>query len=610
MITLGVAFGYHDSSAAIVKDGQLLAASLEDRFTRQKHDDNFPTHAIKACLKQAGLTLADIDEIAFHEDPQLKFTRILCAGFEAFPHSRGEFVSAMKSWLGHKLWAVNKISKKLDIHPSHIQTLDHHLSHAANAFCGSRFNSAAIMVVDAVGDWACTATYRAQWTEGRLKIEKLHEVKFPHSLGLVYSAITEYLGFTPNDGECSTMALAAFGEPRFLADLEEIVALKEDGSYFVDQSYFNFTKFYQRGCSEKFIERFGPPLEKSQSYPFSCFDLEKNEKAPEHLKRFADMAASVQKLFERHIISTAQALQAQTGEINLCFAGGGALNCVANSYLLKETAFQDLYIPIDPGDGGSSIGAAYYLNTQRPVGKAADSSYLPYLGNEEDVSLDVSMIEHLSAGYLKRYSKESFGKLSYKGFSTETCESDEKLVELVARELAERKIVGWFQGRGEMGPRALGNRSILIRPDDQEVALRLSTRVKERAEFRPYALAMTGEESLEVLDGDYRHLSPYRRMQIASTVREEVRPQVSSCIHVDGTTRPQICLEDENPRFHALLNAYKKISGKACLLNTSFNAKGYPMVGTPLLALVMFVRSDMDLLVLDRTIIRKTYETA
>ena len=606
MKVLGVSYGYHDASASVVVDGEVVAAAAEERFTRQKHDANFPTYAIDYCLKEAGLTTLDLDQAVFHEDPHAKFSRVLCSAMAAYPDTRREFVESMKAWLGRKLWAVNSISARLDLPPEKITYLGHHFSHAVQAFMGSGFAEAGILVVDAVGDWACSALYRGAWRDGRPEVVRLLEVGFPNSLGLFYSAVTAYLGFSPNDSEASTMALSAFGEPRFADEVRAIVTEAEGGLYEVDQSYFNFTRFFRGPVTEKFIAAFGPPRDPGVPLPWNSFERATGVSAD--AQRLADVAASVQTVLEERVLGLAQKLHTLSPSANLCFAGGVSLNCVLDYRLLTESPFTSIHVPPDPGDGGTSVGTALYYEAQKAGGEPARHVYTPYQGASFDESEDVKIVDFIKPERFLPYLKPGVVLPDGSRWRYRTYRDRAEMIGAVADRLMKKEIVGWVQGRAEMGPRALGNRSILIRPDDTTLAMRLSRRVKERAPMRPYAFSVAERDALKTLAIAPDHVRFQRWMQYAVPVSPEAMAKLRAAVHIDGTTRPQVCHPEDNPIFHELLLTFGERFGLAALLNTSFNPSGYPMVTAPPEAMAMFARTEMDALVLNNTVIWKDVE--
>jgi carbamoyltransferase len=600
---LGVSYGYHDASACLVVDGRIVAAAAEERFSRQKHDASFPALAIDYCLGEVGLSTSDLDQAVFHEDPHAKFSRVLCSAMAAFPDSRREFVASMKSWLGRKLWAVNTISSRLDMAPERITYLGHHFSHAVQAFMGSGFEESSILIVDAVGDWACSALYRGHWEDGRPRVERLLEVGFPNSLGLVYSAVTAYLGFNPNDSECSTMALATFGDAKFAEPMRAIVAQVEDGLYQVDQDYFNFASFFRGPVTERFIETFGPARRRQDALPFRSFGPQPTVGI--EAQRFADVARSLQVVLEERVLGLCHKLYGMAPSENLCFAGGVSLNCVCNQRVLTQSPFRRVHIPPDPGDGGTSVGTALYYAATQAGGSPERHQYTPYLGARFDESEAVDTVAFIEPSRIVPYLKSGVTMPAGTRWRTQRFADHAALCADVADRLIGGAIVGWVQGRSELGPRALGNRSILIRPDDTALASRLSERVKERASFRPYAFAVAVGDALATLAISPGSERNHRWMQYAAPVRQEAHARLSAALHVDGTSRPQVCYPEDNPEFHQLLVAFGERFGLQALLNTSFNPSGYPIVTTPVEAMAMFARTDMDVLVLGATVIWK-----
>ncbi len=606
MRVLGVSYGYHDSSACLVVDGRVVEARAEERLSRQKHDANFPALAISEVLGRHGLKPSDVDQVVFHEDPHAKFSRVLAAALSGFPHSRLEFVESMKAWLGRKLWSLPSLSSRLDVPPGKITYLSHHFSHAVQAFMGSGFEESAILVVDAVGDWASTALFKGRWESGRPVIERLFELGFPNSIGLVYSAFTAHLGFSPNDAECSTMALAAFGRPTFAEAMRQMVRPADDGTYDVDQSYFHFTNFYKGAVTGKFNALFGPSRPFSRKLPFASFGA--MQAVGDEEQRLADAAHAVQQMTEERLLALARRLHKEMPSENLCYAGGVSLNCVANRRLLADGPFKRIHIPPDPGDGGTAIGAALYGAALLGDATPASVRYGPFLGARHSAEADVAMMDHVKPAHVARYLKIGLESKTPLAFRSRTFASSAERAAFVADRLMEGRIVGWFQGAAELGPRALGNRSILIRPDDVALATRLSRDVKDRAAFRPYAFSVAAEGAPALLDLPPEHIDMHRWMQFSAAVRPQHVAQVRAALHVDLTTRPQVCTADENPGYHALLTAFGERFGLPVLLNTSFNPSGYPIVSTPAEALAMFARTGMDLLVLEDAVVWKETE--
>lgn len=588
--TLGLSYGFHDATAALVRDGQLIAAAAEERFTRQKHDDAFPKRAAEYCLATAGITVQDLTKIAYHERPAQTFTRVIASSLAAFPRSRREFTGSMKAWLGRKLWVASDVSKRLGVDPALIAFHGHHESHAAQAFLGSGLDEAAILTIDAVGEWA-TTTLAHGTREG---IKTLHTTEFPDSLGLVYSAFTAYLGFVPMDGECSVMALAAFGAPRYAGLIRKM-----------DQSYFNFFQFYEAPWTDKLVRELGPPRAPHNKLPFDALCDEQVPVTAED-QRFADVAASVQFVFEERLLELARRLKRETGAKTLCFAGGAALNCVANAKLMRAEIFESIYVPPDPGDGGAAVGAALLADATKESHAAKRSGqYGPFLGPKCDASAEHAMLPHIDPKGLRRHMKIGYQQPKSERWDYRRITDKTALINEVAELLNAGQIVGWCQGSAESGPRALGARSLLIRADDVALARRLSRDVKDRAAYRPYALSMTRAVAAELLDTDTPDAPLYRWMQASCSIRPAQRTKVRAGLHADGTTRPQVVDPAAQPLYHQLLEAFGTLSGTACLINTSFNESGAPLVTTAFEALAVFARTGLDALVVDDLLVRK-----
>ena len=599
MNVLGISAFYHDASAALIAEGRLIAAAAEERYTRQKHDPNFPKFAIDDCLKNAGLMAQDLDAVVFYEEPHTKFTRVLSSVLSGYPRTGGTFVRSMKDWMRTKLWLKNEISRRLDVNPAKIVFCPHHLSHAYQAFVGSPFDEAAVLTVDAVGEWASTGMFHAKMGDTP-EITSLDTIPYPHSLGLLYSAFTVFLGFMPNDGESSVMALASFGQPRYLEEVGKILRIQVDGTYEIDQTYLDH--FGRVPYTKKFVDLFGAPRNFKARLPFTTLGARTTEVSRDD-QRHADVAASIQRAIENALLALAGRLQGMTGVRNLCLAGGVALNCVANSVLLWRSAFENIYIPPDPGDGGAAIGAAAYGAFRE--NSCAGLSMSPYLGSNYDEEPDIAMLSHFDVSSWEAYRRPGASSLSGVRLETRRHRDFDRLVAEVVDELSAGRIVGWFQGRFENGPRALGNRSLLADPSRVDVAHRLSRSVKSRAEFRPYAFSVTAEDAPSCMSLGEAVPVPAKWMQMVADVKGKFQDPVRAAMHVDGTSRVQVCSHEENPRFHLLLSRYGEASGLGALLNTSFNDSGYPIVSTPAEALLMFARTDLDTLVINDSIVRK-----
>jgi carbamoyltransferase len=592
MRILGISGLYHDSAAALVVDGAIAAAAQEERFTRKKHDAEFPKHAVEYCLSVAGCGLEELDAVVFYDKPFIKFERLLETYLSFAPRGFQSFKMAMPLWLRDKLFQKQIIAKELkkfapgfDIEK--LLFTEHHLSHAASAFYPSPFEEAAVLTMDGVGEWA---TMTLAIGKGRdLKVHK--ELHFPHSLGLLYSAVTYYIGFKVNSGEYKVMGLAPYGTPRFAKlMLEKLVDLKEDGSFQLDQSYFNYGVGLTM-TNDSFAALFGEPVRRPEQL-LTQFHM--------------DMAASIQAVTEEIVLRLARSVRAETGQKNLCLAGGVALNCVANGKLLREGIFEGLWIQPAAGDAGGALGAAlagYHLFHGKPrqVPAKGDAMAGSYLGPEfSQAEIEAELV---AAG--ARF----------------TVMDDEVLIDATAQGLAEGKAVGWMQGRMEFGPRALGGRSILGDPRSPAMQKTLNLKVKYRESFRPFAPSVLREDVGDwfELDGD----SPY--MLLVADVRKELRREMTgeekalfgidklnvprstipAVTHVDYSARIQTVHAETNPRYHALISRFKALTGCPVVVNTSFNVRGEPIVCTPSDAFRCFMGSEIELLVVGNCLLRK-----
>jgi carbamoyltransferase len=551
MNILGISCFYHDSAACLIQDGRLVAAASEERFTRKKHDEAFPEEAIRYCLKAGGITAKDLDYVGFYDKPFLKFERLLSTYLSTFPRGFLSFSKAMPIWLKEKLWIPQLIRKNLK-YEGKILFTEHHLSHAASAFLVSPFKDAAILTVDGVGEWA-TASYGV----GRdREIDLFKEIRFPHSLGLLYSAFTYYLGFKVNSAEYKVMGLAPYGVPRYVDQVKKLIEIKDDGSFELDMDYFS----YHRGLrmvNGRFGSLFGgPPRD-----PESKLD-----------QRHKDIAASIQKVTEEVMLKMASYLHRETKMENLCLAGGVALNCVANGRILREGPFRDLFIQPAAGDAGGALGVAAYINHSLLGNPRMAPMENAFLGPEYD--------EEEILGTLKRY-----------GAPYRRLERDD-LVREVAALIEGQTVIGWFQGRMEFGPRALGSRSILAdarNPENKDV---VNLKIKFRESFRPFAPSVLEERISEYFEID--RPSPY--MLLVAPVREGKRV-IPSVTHVDHSARIQSISRTQNTLYYDLIREFDRRTGVPVIINTSFNVRGEPIVCSPDDAYRCFMRTHMDYLV-------------
>jgi carbamoyltransferase len=593
MNVLGISAFYHDSAAALVCDGAVVAAVQEERFTRRKHDPAFPEHAVRWCLAEAARAGTTIDRVAFYDKPFLKFERLLETYLAFAPRGFASFRKAMPVWIGEKLFQKDMLCRELRAiddslgDSERLLFAEHHFSHAASAFYPSPFAEAAVLTMDGVGEWATTSAGIGRGSE--LTLTK--EIHFPHSLGLLYSAFTYYTGFKVNSGEYKVMGLAPYGEPRFAATiLDKLIDLKPDGSFRLDLDYFDYCTGLTM-TNARFDALFGgPPREPSELLT----------------QRHMDLAASVQAVTEEVVVRLARALAAETGMKALCLAGGVALNCVANGRVLRDGAFRDIWIQPAAGDAGGAVGAAlaayhHHEGLPRPPSNGRDTMRGAYLGPayaQDDIETRLA-----AAG-------ARFAVLP-----------DDAMIDETAKTLAAEKAVGWFQGRMEFGPRALGARSILADPRSPAMQKTLNLKVKYRESFRPFAPSVLREDVAEwfELDADSPYMllvapvkrSRQRPMSDADRARFGIdklnvpRSDIPAVTHVDYSARIQTVHPDTSPRYHALISRFRALTGCPVLVNTSFNVRGEPIVNTPQDAFRCFMGSEIDLLVAGNCVLRK-----
>jgi len=593
MRVLGLSAFYHDSAAALIEDGNIVAAAQEERFTRKKHDSAFPSNAVDFCLDRAGIKMADVDYVAFYDKPFLKFERLLETYLAFAPRGFQSFRMAMPLWLKEKLFQKTLLRDEMKTWQPDFDWQkrllfgEHHQSHAASAFFPSPFEEAAVLTMDGVGEWATTSLAHGKGNS----LEMLKELHFPHSLGLLYSAFTYYTGFKVNSGEYKVMGLAPYGEPRF-KDLifERMIDLKEDGTFRLDQTYFDYCTGL-RMTNDKFAEVFGAKVRKA------------DEELTQH---HMDLAASVQAVTEEIVLRLARSVRKETGARNLCLAGGVALNCVANGKLLREKIFDNIWVQPAAGDAGGAVGAAYaayhgFMGQPRKLNGHMDGMAGSYLGPDYT---DDEIAERLTAAQAK------FTRLDRA-----------QMIEQTAQALAEEKAIGWMQGRMEFGPRALGGRSILGDPRSPSMQKTLNLKVKYRESFRPFAPAVLREDVEKYFD--IHNDSPYMLM-VAPVVENRRRPMtaaeealfgidklnvprsdIPAVTHVDYSARIQTVHEETNPTFYELLKSFKEKTGCSVLVNTSFNVRGEPIVCTPEDAFRCFMGSEIEVLVVGNCLLRK-----
>jgi len=591
---VGLSAYYHDSAAALLIDGRIIAAAQEERFTRKKHDAGFPRQALEYCLSEANLSLADVTSVVFYDKPLVKFERLLETYLTYAPQGFRSFAAAMPIWLKDKLFLKTTLRRELanvmggqDEPLPELLFAEHHESHAASAFYPSSFERAAVLCLDGVGEWATTSA----WLGSGRELTRLWEIRFPHSLGLLYSAFTYFAGFKVNSGEYKLMGLAPYGEPKYADTIRtHLVDIKDDGSFRLHMRYFNY-------CTG---------LTMTNRHFDDLFDGPRRQPESALTQREMDIAASIQTVTEEILLKLAASLHRETGEDNLCLAGGVALNCVGNGRLLRESPFKNIWIQPAAGDAGGALGCAQVAwYADRSHGRTVDSpdsmrgSFLgPHFSNDQIEA----QLNDLNA---------EFQRLS-----------EDPLIEEVARLLEAGNVVGWFQGRMEFGPRALGGRSILGDPRDPQMQETMNLKIKYRESFRPFAPSVLAERVSDYFDLD--HKSPYmlivapvtKEQRVPMTLEQDrlfgieklnvARSNLPAITHVDYSARVQTVHSDTNPRYHALLKAFEARTGCGVLINTSFNVRGEPIVGTPTDAYRCFMRTQMDYLVVENCLLSKS----
>jgi carbamoyltransferase len=571
MYILGISCFYHDASAALLKDGKIIAAAEEERFTRKKHDTSFPLNAIKFCLQDAGISISDIDFVGFYEKPLLKFERVLSQHLEMFPKSLKTFISSFPSWINEKLRVIRIIRKKLK-YRGDILFVEHHLAHAGSAFLLSPFKKAAIVTVDGVGEWTTTA----YGIGNENSIHLMKEIKFPHSLGLLYSTITAYLGFSVNNSEYKVMGLSPYGDMnkrtnKFYRRLRKVIDIKEDGSYRLRMKYFKY-HYSDRMPSKRLCRLLGGPVRKPES---------------EVTQRHKDIAAALQIIYEEVLFKILNHAYKKTKCENLVLAGGCGLNSVANGKILKKTHFKKIWIQPNSSDGGTSMGVASY-------------AYHALLGKTRNFQLKYAYLgPAFSEGKIKNFLDKN--KIKYSQFRDE-----KELIRKTAKLIHENNVVGWFQGRMEWGPRALGARSILANPCNPKAKELLNTKVKHREKFRPFAPVVCEEDVCTYFECDKPVPEPTDFMLMVYPIKKEWHKKLPSVTHVDGSGRLQTIRKSQNTVYYNLIKEFGRISGIPILINTSFNIRGEPIVCTPYDAYKCMMGTGIDYLVMGKLLIKRS----
>ena len=592
MHILGISCYYHDAAAALLRDGQLVAAAEEERFSRVKHDSGFPKASIQFCLETAGISSQDLDYVVFFEKPFRKFDRILMSVLQTYPRSWKVFRESMLTWIIDKLWVASTIESELGVDKDKVLFCEHHLSHAASAFLCSPFDEAAILTVDGVGEWV-TGT----WGVGRgSQISLTGQTEFPHSVGLLYSAFTAFLGFEVNEGEYKVMGMAPYGQPRYVDKVWKLVHQNSDGSFALDMDYFSFHQSTENTFNGRFVELFGEPrpskmlfYTKQSGFPTYFGEPPGDyERVCEKNQYYADIASSIQRVTEELVLGMARSVQRQTGLKKLCIAGGVGLNSVANSRILRETPFEEIFIQPAAGDGGGALGAALW-------------AYNSLLGKPRSFRM-----EHAYWG-------KSYGDDEIRTFLNEQniphlyFNDDNKLLDATVERLRNGKVIGWYQGRFEWGPRALGHRSIIADPGNPLMKDIVNTKIKFREPYRPFAPSVLAEQAENYFDlPNAASHYPARYMLYVVPVKPEKRTALPAITHVDGTGRLQTVFREQSPRYYSLIERFGQATGLPVVLNTSFNLKGEPIVTTPANAFHTYSSSEMDTLVLGNFIVDKS----
>ena len=591
MNILGVSCYYHDSAAVLLQDGVVVAAAEEERLSRRKHDRGFPSRAIDFCCRRAGVARGDLDYVVFYEKPLVKLERTLQTSLSGFPRSWKLFREALVSWAFDRLWIKGRLMETLGVPAAKTLFVDHHLSHAASAFFCSPFTESAILTVDGVGEWATATmgTANGDWNEGgNNSIHITHELRFPHSLGLLYSVFTAFLGFEVNEGEYKVMGMAPYGRARYLDRVHQVAEVASDGSLWLDMDYFCFHESASRSFTRRFVELFGEPRTPESpfitpgTHPGAC---ESDEQVRRSM-HYADVAASIQAFTEEVLLKMATALHRRTGLTKLCMAGGVALNSVANGRILRETPFDDIFIQPAAGDSGGALGATLYVwhvLLNQPRRFAMEHAYLG------DDYTDAAISDYLRD----------------EGIAHENYPDENALVSRMVDDLQVGKVIGWFQGRFEWGPRALGNRSILADPRRAHMKDLVNEKIKFREPFRPFAPVIPEPCATQWFD-DMPQKRPYpeRFMLPVYPWKPAARDKIPAVDHM-GTGRLQTIRPEWNSRYHQIVSSFGQATGVPVLMNTSFNLRGEPIVASPADAMNTFRNSGIDVLVLGNCVVRK-----
>lgn len=575
MNILGISCYYHDAAAALLQDGLLIAAAQEERFSRIKNDPSFPVRAIRFCLAEGNIKSQDLDFVVLHEKPMLKLERFLTSTLAYWPKAGSLFQDGTVSWMKQKLWIRAKVTEELGIPREKILFVEHHMSHAASSFFCSPFDDAAVLTVDGVGEWATATTGVANSSPCQIKLT--NEMRFPDSLGLLYSTFTSFLGFAVNEGEYKVMGMAPYGEPRYMDRIERVAKVFDDGSLRLEPSYFSYQHSSQNSFSKRFTDLFGSPRDPELEFVTGRADTGKGtDELMRRNQHYADIAASAQTFTEQVLVRMAKHLQRSTGLANLCFAGGVALNSVANTRLLTDCGFEQIFIQPAAGDAGAALGAAQY-------------AWHVLLGKPRSFAM-----EHAFWG--QEYSDSEIHE-TLDSIDAQEITRESELISRAVDDLSAGKVLGWFQGRFEWGPRALGNRSILADPRSEAMKNIVNRKIKFREPFRPFAPVVPEScvDRMFVVPAELERQYPPRFMLMVMPWREDVGKCVPAVNHL-GTGRLQSLRKNQNPRYYSLLENFGSATGIPTLLNTSFNVRGEPIVASPQDALRTFEKSGIDVL--------------
>ena len=590
MYILGISCFFHDSAAALTKNGEIIAAAEEERFTRIKHDNNFPFQSISFCLTKAGINGEDLDHVIFYEKPLIKLDRILSTIKSNFPKSFNIYKDVFENWATQKLWIRDFIKKYLRISKNKILFYEHHFSHAASSYYCSEFNQSDLLTIDGVGEWTTTSF-------GITKNNKLlrqNSVDFPNSLGLFYSAFTEFLGFEVNEGEFKVMGMAPYGQPKYLDKIDKLFKKVEGLNFELDMSYFDFDKSLKTNLSNKFIQLFGDRRIKEEPFFLDSYEKDLSDqkfhvskKVLQRSQYYSDIACSLQKYIEKIILGFTKNLQTKNKNSSLCYSGGVAYNCSANYQIIKSKQYKDIFIQPAAGDSGGALGCALALDFIIS-GKRRSKYSHTYLGKS------------FSNDEIKKYLEQN--SINFKFY-----ESFEEINNIISKDITNEKIIGWFQDSFEFGPRSLGNRSILADPRFFKTKKIVNSKIKFRELFRPFAPSVIDKYAKEYfeLDDDLSRLQPFKFMLSTVNVREKYKNSLQAITHVDGTARVQIVEEKINKKYYNLISSFGDLTGIYCLLNTSFNRRGEPIVSSPSDAMATFNWTNIDTLVLNNFIINK-----